>query len=131
MDFVFDTYALVEIIKGNKNYVNYLNKEIVINNFIFAELCYILIRNNYPEADKYLDRYERFIVSLNPKIIREAMKFRHKNKDRNFSIPDCTSYLMAKELGIKFLTGDKEFKDFENVEFVKWSEIYMTNTFKN
>ena len=30
-----------------------------------------------------------------------------------------TTTQLAKKLGIKFLTGDKEFKDFDNVEFVK------------
>ena len=59
MDFVFDTYAIIEIIKGNKNYMSYLNEGIIINSFIFAELCYILTRDGYPNSDKYLDRYEK------------------------------------------------------------------------
>lgn len=54
--FVFDTYAILEIISGNENYKTHLNSKIVINNFI---------------SD------------------------------------------------IKFLTGDKEFQNLENVEFVK------------
>ena len=45
------------------------------------------------------------------------MKFRVMNK--NMSMTDCISYMQAKELGIKFLTGDKEFEDLENVEFIK------------
>ena len=32
---------------------------------------------------------------------------------------DCIGYIMAKKLNIKFLTGDKEFENFLNVEFVK------------
>ena len=119
MGFVFDTYALIEIIKGNKNYLPYFNTRIIINNFIFAELCYILVRDGYPNVDKYLDRYEKFIVSLSPKLIKEAMKFRYKNKNKNLSIPDCVSYFMAKNLGINFLTGDRQFESLENVEFVK------------
>lgn len=47
------------------------------------------------------------------------MEFRLKWKDRKVSMTDCISYFQASELGIKFLTGDKEFEDFENVEFVK------------
>ena len=34
---------------------------------------------------------------------------------------DCIGYIIAKRLGMKFLTGDKEFEGFENVEFVKQS----------
>ena len=119
MDFVFDTYALLEIIRGNRDYEPYLSKGIIINNFIFAEFCYILIRSDYPYASKYLEKYKEFIFNLNPQVIKEAMSFRYKNKKKNLSIPDCVSYFQAKELGIKFLTGDKEFANMENVEFVK------------
>ncbi len=119
MDFIFDTYAIMEIIQGNRNYMPYLENKIIINNFIFAEICYILTRDNYPDAGRYLDKYEKFIMSINPKLIKEAMKFRYKNKSKNMSIPDCVSYFQAKELGIKFLTGNKQFENLENVEFVK------------
>ena len=38
---------------------------------------------------------------------------------RNVSMTDCVGYILAKQLGIKFLTGDKEFEHLDNVEFVK------------
>jgi len=47
------------------------------------------------------------------------MEFRVQNIKKDTSITDCISYFMAKNLGIKFLTGDKEFENLENVEFVK------------
>ena len=47
------------------------------------------------------------------------MEFRLKWKDRGVSITDCVGYIMAREMGIKFLTGDKEFEGLEGVEFVK------------
>ena len=46
------------------------------------------------------------------------MKFRYENKHKKMSMTDCISYIQAKKLGIKFLTGDKEFKNKENVEHV-------------
>jgi|SRR3989344_945033 len=117
--FIYDTYAIIEIISGNIKYNNYLDKKIIINNFIYAELCFILIKNNYPNLEEYLNRYSKFIAPLNPNIIKEAMKFRVRNKENDLSMTDCISYLMAKEFGIKFLTGDKEFENLENVEFIK------------
>jgi uncharacterized protein len=42
-----------------------------------------------------------------------------KRKKRKLSIPDCIGYVVAKREGAKFLTGDKEFENFSNVEFVK------------
>ena len=35
------------------------------------------------------------------------------------SYVDCIGYMISRQLGIKFLTGDEQFKDFEGVEFVK------------
>lgn len=35
------------------------------------------------------------------------------------SMTDCISYFMAKDLEIKFLTGDKEFENLDYVEFIK------------
>ena len=119
--YIFDTYAIIESINGNINYKNYSNKKIIINEFIFAELCYVLNRDSYkyesPEED--LEKLIPFIIHLNPQTIKKAMLFRLNNKKRNLSITDCIGYLMALDLGIKFLTGDIQFKDLPNVEFVK------------
>ncbi len=32
---------------------------------------------------------------------------------------DCISYFQAKDLGIKFLTGNKKFENLDDVEFAK------------
>ena len=117
--YFFDTYAIIEIIEGNKNYEPYIESEIIINNFTFAELCYNLFKDKNVNLDNYSKKYSKYIMSVNPEWIEEAMKFRIEWKDRKVSIPDCIGYIMAKKLEIKFLTGDKEFKDLENVEFVK------------
>ena len=51
--FVFDTYAILEIIKGNINYKPYLDATILINDFIFAELCYNLLKENKEKTEEY------------------------------------------------------------------------------
>lgn len=117
--YFFDAYAIIEITKGNSNYEPYLDSEIIINNFTFSELCYSWFRDKNPNANDYIKKYSKHIVSVSPDWIEEAMKFRLNWKDRKVSVPDCIGYIMAKKLGIKFLTGDKEFKDLDNVEFVK------------
>lgn len=117
--FLFDTYALFAIIRGNENYKKYLDDEIVINTFILAEFCYNLHKEKEPRTREYLDKYAKYIHSVKPEWIDEAMKFRLSWKDRNVSITDCIGYIMSKKLGLPFLTGDKEFENLENVEFVK------------
>ena len=58
-------------------------------------------------------------VSIPDRVIKEAMKLKLKFKDKKLSYVDCIGYVFALELGLKFLTGDNEFKDLVNVEFVK------------
>ena len=117
--YFFDAYAVIEIIKGNLNYTPYLDVEPIINNFTFAELCYYWFREKEINAEDYVYKYSKSIVSVKPEWIIEAMKLRVELKNRNVSVPDCVGYIMAKNLGIKFLTGDKEFEHFDNVEFIK------------
>ena len=117
--FLFDTYALIEILNANPEYEKYAKAGIAINEFIFAEFCYKLYRENIPEAYEYIEELKDAIINAGPEIINEAMMFRCKNRKKNLSMTDCISYIMAKELKIKLLTGDKEFENLENVEFVK------------
>ena len=118
--FVFDTYALLEIINGNPNYAKYLDCGIVINEFIFAELCYKFLREGQIEkSNLYSEKYKQFIMTPDAETIKEAMSFRANNKKKNLTATDCISYIMAKSLKIKLLTGDKQFEGIDNVEYVK------------
>lgn len=117
--FVFDTYAIMEIIDKNSNYEKYLDSDIIINDFIFAELAYNLYKDKHPQAKEVLDKYAQHMSHVEPETIKKAMEFRLKWKDRKVSITDCIGYFMARDLNIGFLTGDKEFEGVEGVEFVK------------
>ncbi|MBU1103739.1 MAG: type II toxin-antitoxin system VapC family toxin [Nanoarchaeota archaeon] len=117
--FLYDTYALIEILNKNPNYDQYTDKEIIINDFIFAEFSYQLIVGKAENKEEILDEVEPAIIFPNPEILKKAMKFRYENKKKKMSMTDCVSYTMAREMGVKFLTGDKEFEGLENVEFVK------------
>ena len=117
--YLFDTYAIIEILGGNHSYSSFVDSDCVINNFIFAELCYNLFLIKEPKADEYIDKYSKCINSVNPEWIKEAMELRVNMKKRNVSITDYVSYIMAKKIGTKFLTGDPEFENMEDVEFVR------------
>lgn len=117
--FLYDTYALIEILDKNPNYEQYADEDIIINDLIFAEVCYQLIKDKERNSEEYLREIEPAIVKLATSIIKKAMEFRYENKKKKLSMTDCISYFQAKELGIKFLTGDKEFEGLKDVEFVK------------
>ncbi|MEK6935099.1 MAG: PIN domain-containing protein [Nanoarchaeota archaeon] len=117
--FLYDTYALIEILNKNINYEKFTETGIVINDFIFAELCFKLFRERVNNANEYIAEVSPAIIHATPKTIIRAMLFRIDNKNKNLSMTDCISYTQAKELGIKFLTGDKQFENLDNVEFIK------------
>jgi len=116
----FDSYAFFEILKQNVNYSNYTSSEIITTKLNLFELCLGILREEGPEnAKKVLDKYYSFSVDFSKEVIFEAAKMKKELNKRNVSMSDCIGYVLAKSLGIKFLTGDKEFEGLENVEFVK------------
>ena len=116
----FDTYAIIETIKGNLSYKKYENHTPILNDFVIAELMHALLKEHDEKtSNEYADKYAVFSAPINHKTIKDAMVFRYKNKQKNLSMVDCIGYFHAKELGIKFLTGDKEFKELSNVQFEK------------
>ena len=58
-------------------------------------------------------------MDYDKEIIQSAAEFKLANKSRNLSMADCIGYKLSEFLGIKFLTGDRQFEGLPNVEFVK------------
>ena len=117
----FDTYAFIEFVKGNKNYKRYFEKaEIVTSLLNLIELFYILLREyNIKNARKYYGAFRIFAAQIPDDIVEQAMVFRLRNKKRDLSYADSIGYVIALRHGIKFLTGDRQFKGIKNVEYVK------------
>ena len=116
--YFLDTYAIFEIIEGNPKYEQYAEASIITTVFNLAELNYNLKKDMSREkANNFTKDYSDFVVDVTLGDINEAMDL--KTKHRNLSIPDAIGYTIAKRHGIKFLTGDEDFKAFKNVEFVK------------
>ncbi len=116
--YFFDTYAIIEVVRGNENYSKYKDVDVITTVFNLAELNYNLKKEKGKDfADKVVSKYFDFVVEVTLDDLKEAMDFKIKNK--HMSIPDVIGYVVAKRIGVKFLTGDEDFKDFDNVEFVK------------
>ncbi len=119
--FFYDTYAIFEIAKGNKNYINYIsNIGIVTTKLNLMELYYrLFVTFGIEIAEMNYNKYREFSVEVEDEIVKRAMQFRAEHKNKDFSYVDCIGYIFAREKNIKFLTGDEQFKDMPNVEFVK------------
>jgi len=120
MRYFLDTYAMVEIINGNKNYFKYLNDELFTSIINLYELYYNLLKEKGKEiAKSYFMQYKDFIVKYTDEDIFEASEFKLKNRKNNISYADALGYSISLSNNMIFLTGDKEFKGLHNVEFVK------------
>ncbi len=119
--FFFDTYAFFEILNANPAYAKYsVGVGVITTKFNLLELHYgILLQCGKEEADLKYDEYVAYTIVVEDVIFKKASEFRAQHKEQKLSYIDCIGYVIAKTVGVKFLTGDKQFKDLENVEFVK------------
>lgn len=118
--YFFDTYAIIEIIKGNKNYKKFENYNILTSVLNIGELYYILLKEHGKKiAGQWIRTFNFDLIDIKPEIVIEAAQFRFVNRAKNLSYIDCIGYILAKEKSLKFLTGDKEFKNLPDVEYIK------------
>ncbi|MEK6968035.1 MAG: PIN domain-containing protein [Nanoarchaeota archaeon] len=127
--FVIDTYALIEwFVQGNENYRKFF-EEIDRKGGFITELTILEFYHRVyhiagkEKADDSLDIVigSNKIIDLNLELIKQAAVFRSEmlKKRKQLSYADCVNYMVAKNLKVKLLTGDNDFKELENVEFVK------------
>ncbi|MBI2452543.1 type II toxin-antitoxin system VapC family toxin [Candidatus Pacearchaeota archaeon] len=118
--YFFDSYAIIEIIKGNNSYNFVLDSTIITSPMNFAEVYYsLLLVHDKLSLDKILKSFNFQFLKINPKIARKSAIFRFNNKKLKLSYIDCVGYMLALSNDLLFLTGDDAFKNFESVEFVK------------
>lgn len=115
-----DTYALIEISNGNTKFVEYLNSDFVITDLTLVEFYSVILRGyNEQTADYWFKKFEYYAISVDKNILKEAIKFRYENKKSDISFFDAVGYIFSIKRGYVFVTGDKEFEKFKNVDFKK------------
>ena len=119
-----DTYALVEILKGNPAYERYAGEELITSEFNMLELAYALTRDYGEEKAVEILRIVRaFIAIVQPRdedyARASTLRLELKRQGRNLSLIDALGYVLAKRLNIRFLTGDREFRGLDGVEYVR------------
>lgn len=119
--FYFDTYALIEISKGNPEYEPYKEGiKVMLNNLNLLEFSYFLIKEGKgKDVKEIFDKFSKFNIDYDEEILIKSAEMKFKFlKERIFFI-DCIGYHIAKKNNVKFLTGDEKFRHKDNVEFVK------------
>ncbi len=120
MKYFLDTYAMIEIIKGNTHYEKFTGEEVFTNILNLYELYYNLLRDqNEIIAKRYFYQFKELLIPFTYEHLFKASQIKFQYKKRKISYADALGYGIALSHNMKFLTGDKAFKDLENVEFVK------------
>ena len=77
-------------------------------------LILLLINDFKPsQALSILTQVQAHIEITEPNVEDLVDTSKTRRERRNFSLINCLRYVIAKRLGIKFLTGDREFKGLE------------------
>src|SRR3989344_2138416 len=118
--YFWDSYAIIEFIDGNPKFAKYSREQLILTIFNLTEIYWFAV-NEYGEekANQIYDEVKQGAVKISDEIIKEAIKFRKKNRKKKLPYADCIGYIYSLRNNLKFLTGDKEFENLENVEFVK------------
>ncbi|MBN2142057.1 PIN domain-containing protein [Candidatus Woesearchaeota archaeon] len=118
--YFFDTYAFIEAMGHNPNYLKMGTVDIVTTRLNLMELHYHILRTRGKDiARYYYNLFKKLAISIEDDVIQEANIFRLENKKKKLSYVDCIGYILARRAGVKFLTGDNAFKGVEGVEFLK------------
>ena len=118
--YFFDTYAILEIVFGNRSYEKYKGVEFMTSVLNLFEAHYRVLRDLGAEkADIVFRKYLSNMTVAQNEDFREASFLKWHNRKKKLSMVDCVGFVMSKRLGAVFLTGDREFKSMANVEFVK------------
>jgi uncharacterized protein len=118
--YFWDSYAIAEFLDGNPNYSRFVNEPVTLTVFNLAEIYWISL-NEYGEekAEEIYEKYKVCVGRISDEILKQAIKFRKEvYKKRKISYSDAIGYTYAINNNMIFLTGDKEFKDMDKVEFV-------------
>ena len=120
--YFLDTYAIIEHLKGNPKAVEIVKTgKFVTSNFQLMELYYYALKDVDEEsADRYFEAFSSYKVSISEAVIKKAMKLRLKfqKKRKRISYVDAIGYAYSLEKGLKFVTGDKEFKGLKGVKYI-------------
>jgi uncharacterized protein len=121
--YFYDSYAVMAYLSDNPNYRIFFEE----NNGALTKLnlieiaCRTIELHGNEAADQVTKQFAKYTIDFGPTDIVGSMKLRLKLKraGHNISYADAVGYYLALKNKLKFLTGDKEFEELDNVEFIK------------
>ena len=115
-----DTYALVEVSRGNQKFSKYSQEEFITSDITLAEFYGVLLREfNEKTAEYWLHKLRPYSEEVYLDVLIKAVTLKRQLKETKLSFFDAVGYIFSKERGAVFVTGDEDFKNMNGVEFVK------------
>jgi len=120
-DYLWDSYAIIELLRGSPAYAELRQASIISTPFAIIEACFIIQRNSdfSPEESAELAMgLMEYAPPFDGQLLSAAATWRLKSSDRRrrYSYADAFGYVMAQQLGLTFLTGDRAFDGLQGVE---------------
>jgi predicted nucleic acid-binding protein len=129
--YILDSYAIMEFLRQQKSWETVAelfeqstegNAKLKIHILNWGEIWYTLIREKGQQiADEFLIDFQSQIdveiVEFSKSIFERAVQFKSQG---NISYSDCFAIAAAVEQNAILVTGDKEFKQFENRVKILW-----------
>lgn len=123
MRYFLDSYAIIEMAKGNPGYADYRGSPAVTSALNLIEVYYVLAQQGFEDLGRTcVIALATHLVEIPPKMIPTIARFRLRRKgatNQRFSYVDAIGYVYAQERGYTFLTGADEFRGLPGVEFVR------------
>lgn len=115
-----DSYAIIEILKRNPEYARFAEATPVSTRVNLVEVAYHLLEDFPKEKAAEIIKSLRIeTLEIQEEQTAKIAIFRKEHAKKKFSYIDCIGYVLAKNNGISFVTGDKQFEGMPNVEFEK------------
>ena len=120
MDYFFDSHAIIEILEGNDKFQSFSENIFFTTTLNLSEVYYYLLRqNDRKTADFFIKKIDFYFLEINSDIAIDAARFRREYNKEGLSFVDCLGYICALRNNLIFLTGDSDFKNKDNVEFIE------------
>lgn len=123
MEYYLDTYAIVELAKGNPNYRPYRQVRGRTSTWNLLEAYYVFLQEDRADfAELCFGSHRKDAVEFPDEILKEAARLRLRQKGatgQRLSYVDALGYAYAMEHGMRFLTGAAEFEGWPGVEWVR------------
>ena len=120
VEFFFDTYALIEMANGNPSYNRFKEAKGHTTLFNLYELYVQTLKNSGEDlAKKAFGNCKKILIEVKDIHIFLAAALKTRDKKTHFSYTDALGYAIAEAEGKMFVTGDNEFRNIPNVQFVR------------